>query len=546
MIGEGDLNPSEGQSQPSVGTLPLTEKDPPEKPKDKDPPPSSSVEGLDTEAHDIDESTTPSSPGSSDKTEETPTSPIGTRISTEYSPRDTSLKDPFSSFWSGNLGDVSDQSGRRHRWLIRKPKRRHSVELELLDEKDPRPYKYVLEGDRPLFPRQRFYSNHLDARDITFQQATFTLRYIVQQRLQEKQLKELEKEKRESKKRRQLEVQHDIINRPRRLIPVEPILSPFEIEGKIVPGEDPLIPQLPFEKSKAKSKTLENPLIPKNPRPHKDSTSSESSVDTGPDSDMAVTGATKDLIETLTKTLKNINQSPTIPLPVFKGKKGEDPEDHILKVEDYFGLHQIDDQQDKIKRFKDTLFETARKWAQTLNYTEEVVKFDYDPAIEDDKKASRKYLFLRRFAKEGRTLEAAYSAWGSLTFDPNKDDIEQFILKVEELAKKLGYNEDAQVMAVKSVLPRDVYGICMTYKTLKELKTFLIDLFANPKMREAVPGTASVSGEPGVFSIGQHVESKVVNPTNADVSKIHQDMNALQVRFNKISSADFRNKSSKP
>ena len=404
----------------------------------------------------------------------------------------------------------------------------------------------MLKGDRPLFPRQRFYSSHLDARDITFQQANFTLRYIVQQRLQEKQQEELEREKRESKKRRQVEVPHDTINRPRRLIPVEPILSPFEIEGRKVPGEDPLIPQLPFEKLKSNPKALEDPLIPKTPRPHRDSTSSESSVDIEPGLDMAATGATKDLIDALTKTLKNINQSPTIPLPVFKGKKGEDPEDHILKVEDYFGLHQIDDQEDKIKRFKDTLFETARKWAQTLDYTEEVVKFDYDPTNEDDKKASMKYLFLRRFAKEGRTLEAAYSAWGSLTFDPNKNDIEPFILKVEELAKKLGYNEDAQVMAVKSVLPRDVYGICMTYKTLKELKTFLIDLFANPKMREAVPGTASVSGEPGVFSIGQHVENNVVNPTVADVSKIHQDMNALQVRFNKISSADFKNKTSKP
>ena len=444
------------------------------------------------------------------------------------------------------MGDVSDQSGRKHRWLIRKPKRRHSVELELLDEKDPRPYKYVLEGDRPLFPRQRFYSSHLDARDITFQQANFTLRYIVQQRLQEIQQEELEKEKRESKERREVEIPHDTINRPRRLIPVEPILYPFEIEGRKVPGEDPLIPQLPFEKPKSKPKALEDPLIPKTPRPHRDSTSSESSADNEPDLDMAATGATKDLIDALTKTLKNINQSPTIPLPVFKGKKGEDPEDHILKVEDYFGLHQIDDQQDKIKRFKDTLFETARKWAQTLDYTGEVVKFDCDPANKDDKKASMKYLFLRRFAKESRTLEAAYSAWGSLAFDPNKDDIEQFILKVEELAKKLGYNEDAQVMAVKSVLPRDVYGICMTHKTLKELKTFLIDLFANPKMREAVPGTASVSGEPGVFSIGQHVENKVVNPTIADVSKIHQDMNALQVRFNRISSVDFRNKTSKP
>ena len=197
----------------------------------------------------------------------------------------------------------------------------------------------MLEGDRPLFPRQRFYSSHLDARNITFQQATFTLRYIVQQRLQEKQLEESEKEKKESEKRRQLEVHHDNIDRPRRLIPVEPILTPFEIEGRTIPGGDPLGLQLPFEKSTSDPETLEEPRVPKSPGLHKDSTSSESSVDTKPDSDMAATGATKDLIDALTKTLKNINQSPTIPLPVFKGKKGEDPEDHILKVEDYFGLH---------------------------------------------------------------------------------------------------------------------------------------------------------------------------------------------------------------
>ena len=129
-------------------------------------------------------------------------------------------------------------------------------------------------------------------------------------------------------------------------------------------------------------------------------------------------------------------------------------------------------------------------------------------------------MFLARFAKEGRTLEAAYNAWSTLTFDPNKDDIEQFVSEVEDLAKKLGYNEDAQVMAVKSVLPRDVYDICMTYKKLTELKTFLIELFSNPKMREAVPGSASVSSDPSVFSIGQHMGNNVVNLTTADVGKI--------------------------
>ena len=98
-------------------------------------------------------------------------------------------------------------------------------------------------------------------------------------------------------------------------------------------------------------------------------------------------------------------------------------------------------------------------------------------------------------------------------------------------------------MAVKSVLPRDVYGICMTYKNLRDLKTFLIELFSNPKMREAVPGSTSVSNDSSVFSIGQHMENNVVNPTTADVGKIQQDMNAMQVRFNKMSFAGFRSKS---
>ena len=152
--------------------------------------------------------------------------------------------------------------------------------------------------------------------------------------------------------------------------------------------------------------------------------SSSDSLDS--DSDSAMTITTKDLVDALTTTLKNINQTPTIPLPVFKGKKGEDPEDHILKVEDHFEIHDIKVDAAKIKRFKDTLFKMARKWAQTLDY-KKVIKSDYDPKVPDEKKISIKYLFLPRFAKEGRTLEVTYNAWSTLTFDPNGDDMEQFV-----------------------------------------------------------------------------------------------------------------------
>ena len=316
----------------------------------------------------------------------------------------------------------------------------------------------MLKRKRDLFPRPRFYSKCPDASSISPKYAEFILRHIVQQRHQELEQEKLEREQRESDRRRQSELPTDSPGKPKRLIPVVPIISPFDSGEDKVPGEETYVPYRPPEHLFSPDQGSDSdspadihessgsPLIPRLPTPHQESTSSEDSFDS--ETDPIMTAKTKELIDTLTKTLKNINQSPTIPFPVFKGKKGEDPEDHILKVEDYFGVHQITEQKDKIDRFKDTLFETARKWVQTLNYTE-VTKFDYDPANANDKIASMKYLFLTRFAKEGRTLEAAYSAWGALTFDPNKDDIEQFILKVEELAKKLGYNEDAQVMAVK-------------------------------------------------------------------------------------------------
>ena len=46
MSEEGDLYPTEGHSQLSVGTLPLTDKDPLKNPEDKGPPQEPPVEGL--------------------------------------------------------------------------------------------------------------------------------------------------------------------------------------------------------------------------------------------------------------------------------------------------------------------------------------------------------------------------------------------------------------------------------------------------------------------------------------------------------------------
>ena len=157
----------------------LFAKDPPENPEDKGPPPNPPVEGLASGSsenntsdlsRDKESDTTPPT----EKSEQVVDSPSeyppqdqpGTPIDSEEGLEEPSSKrsqkvpidDPFSRFWSGETADTLDKDKKRHRWLTRKPKRRHSVELETLDKQDKRPCKYVLKRERDLFPRPRFYS----------------------------------------------------------------------------------------------------------------------------------------------------------------------------------------------------------------------------------------------------------------------------------------------------------------------------------------------------------------------------------------------------
>ena len=188
--------------------------------------------------------------------------------------------------------------------MTRKPKRRHSVELEILDGQGKRPHKYVLEGERDLLPRPRFYTRCPDANSISLAYAEFILRYIVQQRHQELEQEKVEREKRESERRRQSELAIDIAVKPKRLIPVDPVISPFDRGEDKVTGEGTYVPYRPTKHPFSSDPDLESPsspLRPSLPIPHKELTDSEDSVDSEADSIMTAT--TKELIDTLTKTL---------------------------------------------------------------------------------------------------------------------------------------------------------------------------------------------------------------------------------------------------
>ena len=96
-------------------------------------------------------------------------------------------------------------------------------------------------------------------------------------------------------------------------------------------------------------------------------------------------------------------------------------------------------------------------------------------------------------------------------------------------------------VAIKSNMPRGVYGLCMQYNKLNELKKFLIELFENPRMRSAVPSiTAAV--ETSAFSMGEFVNSDVVSATSEDIGELKNKISTLQYKVRRMTSADTRSK----
>ena len=219
-------------------------------------------------------------------------------------------------------------------------------------------------------------------------------------------------------------------------------------------------------------------------------------------------------------------------MPMFHGKKGENPEDHCMKAEDYFKVYKIERDEDKRKCFIDTLLLTARRWAEQFPATVKNCKFD--PDNKDSKKISIKYQFLQRFAVKGQTNEAMYTAWMQLSFDSSKDDIEEFINEVKSLAKRLGYNEQAQTMAIKNHLPLELYHNCLTINNLKDLTDFLVKVYDNPKMKEKLGIRDQAAGAAGgtahAFSMGQSMDTHVVG-SSGEIGKLKAEIGELKYRM---------------
>ena len=77
---------------------------------------------------------------------------------------------------------------------------------------------------------------------------------------------------------------------------------------------------------------------------------------------------------------------------------------------------------------------------------------------------------------KGRTQDALYAEWQSLSFDPAKDDTEEFMTDVKNIASQLNYPDAAQVMMMKGALPIKIYNTCLNMNALNNQKDLLINI----------------------------------------------------------------------
>ena len=320
-----------------------------------------------------------------------------------------------------------------------------------------------------------------------------------------------------------------------------PIKSPEEATKK--PHEKPIkeaavAPPAPIVRSPVRT------LLPISPvRTPSPSWSPPSSVPSSPVSPAVVGPVVMGTVEEIKNALIESNRVAAMPIPQFYGKKGEKPEDHIMKVEDYFQNYNIRDEAQKCNRFRDTCCGKARTWLSTL--AEYPAIFDPDVAPDEAAKAkTMKSMFLSRWQLKGRTPQTLYMEWQNLKFDPAKDDIEDFCNDVKNLANRLGYPEDAQVMAIKATLPPVLVTQVINIKTFKEIRGTLITLVENPVIKRVL--LTEGTGEKGLapFSQMQWQPQNDVGMSEAETRQIQEEgrktPKSLGKIINKIDSLEMK------
>ena len=86
--------------------------------------------------------------------------------------------------------------------------------------------------------------------------------------------------------------------------------------------------------------------------------------------------------------------------------------------------------------------------------------------------------FSRYFSTQGRNIKHLHERWRAFSFDPNTDDIEEYIRDVRETAKQIGHGDDAVLNLLKATMPTELYGTLYGHDNLYVFMTMFKDIYA--------------------------------------------------------------------
>ena len=193
--------------------------------------------------------------------------------------------------------------------------------------------------------------------------------------------------------------------------------------------------------------------------------------------------------------------------PSFKGNPGDRPEAHILRAEDWMDASNPDmSDAAKVKNFRLTLDHHAREW--------------YDKADCKTTWKKMKLEFSRYFSTQGRSMRNLLSRWKEFKFDPQKDDIEEFVRDVQETAKQLNYEEEATANMIKTSMPMAMYTSLYDEDNLEKIITKVRDIYARPHIKAQVAteaaASASTAGVPSATPFNQMTDQYMYLHMNGD------------------------------
>ena len=156
---------------------------------------------------------------------------------------------------------------------------------------------------------------------------------------------------------------------------------------------------------------------------------------------------------------------------------------HLLAAQDWMEamLFKVDNYIDK---FKNTLEDLAREWYHSL---------DTDQFGGNWHEFT--WHFSRYFSTQGRNIKHLHERWRSFSFDPNMDDIEEYIHDVHKAVKQLRHGDNTVLNLLKATMPTELYGTLYGYDNLYIVMAMLKDICAKkPQSAEATAAAGAAQG----------------------------------------------------